>query len=216
MQSADGPSLFSAGLADLELKLDEAVFDLYELTDAERDLIRNMCETGLDLFYNHVKSDAAKPVAPDRPSGRTGTLGDLPPDERGLEGYLRAFLETWNRELEPDGEFRWQVIRPGAKAPLLGIVFSTQYKDSPLSPVADGDQAEWARLLRRLDQGLLTSWQQSRFYIDGLVRVVTNTDCIIIKRNERRHWTRSAAREDAEAALLQAMHLQEAARGSSG
>ncbi len=215
VQSADGPSLFNAGLADLERELDEAVFDLYDLTDAERDLVRDMCETGLDLFYNHVKSDAVKPVAPDRPSGRTGTVGDLPSDAPGLEGYLRAFLESWNRELEPNGEFRWQVIRPGAKTPLLGIVFSTQYKDSPLPPVTDGDEAEWARLLHRLNEGILTNWQQSRFYIDGLVREVTDTDCIIIKRNERRHWTRSAAREDAEAALLGALHLQEATRGSS-
>ncbi len=211
---AGDASLFGTRLHDLECELDEAVFDLYELTDAERDLVHDMCETGLDLFYNHVKSDAAKPVVPDRPSGRTGTVADLPPDERGLEGYLRAFLETWNREVEPNGEFRWQVIRPGVQPPLLGIVFSTQYRDSPLSPVTGGDEAEWARLLRRLHEGLLTSWQQSRFYIDGLVRVVTDTDCIIIKRNERRHWTRSAAREDAEAALLRALQLQQATRGS--
>jgi len=213
VQSADGPSLFGAGLADLERELDEAVFDLYDLTDAERDLVRDMCETGLDLFYNHVKSDAAKPVTPDRPGERTGTVADLPPDERGLEGYLRAFLETWNREVEPDGEFRWQVIRPGADAPLLGIVFSTQYKDTPLPPVTDGNEAEWSSLLHRLNEGILTNWERSRFYIDGLVREVTDTDCIIIKRNERRHWTRSAAREDAEAALLQALHLQQATRG---
>lgn len=213
VQSADGQSLFNAGLADLERKLDEAVFDLYELTDAERDLIRDMCETGLDLFYNHVKSDATKSVVPDRPGERTGTVADLPTDERGLEGYLHAFLETWNREVEPSGEFRWQVIRPGTDAPLLGIVFSTQYKDSPLPPVTDRDEAEWSSLLRRLNEGILTNWQRSRFYIDGLVRVVTDTDCIIIKRNERRHWTRSAAREDAEAALLQALQLQQATRG---
>ena len=210
------PTFFDADLVDPERELDEAIFDLYELNGAERDLVRDMCETGLDLFYNHVKSDAARPVAPDRPSGRTGTVGDLPPDERGLEGYLRAFLDSWNRELEPDGEFRWQVIQPGADAPLLGIVFSTQYKDSPLPPVTDADEAEWAKLLRRLNEDILTNWQRSRFYIDGLVREVTDTDCIIIKRNERRHWTRSAAREDAEAALLQALHLQEATRGSSG
>ena len=161
-----------------------------------------------------MKSDAAKPLVPGRPGKSDATVVDLPRNERGLEGYLEVFLEAWNRELEPNGEVRWQVIRPSEDAPLLGVVFSTQYKATPLAPVADSDAAEWAKLLRRLDRGLLTSWQQSRFYIDGLVRVVTDTDCIIIKRNERRHWTRSAAREDAEVALLQALQLQQATRGA--
>ncbi|HUU83792.1 MAG TPA: N-6 DNA methylase [Phycisphaerae bacterium] len=208
------PTLFSAGVAELERQLDEAVFDLYELTEAERDLVRDMCDIGLDLYYNHEGSDAAKPVVPDRPKQRAGTVSDLPTDEQGLEGYLRAFLGMWNREVQPDGEFRWQVIRPATNAPLLGVVFSTQYKDSPLPPLTDSDEAEWSSLLHRLNEGILTNWERSRFYIDGLVREVTDTDCIIIKRNERRHWTRSAAREDAEAALLQALRLQQATRGA--
>jgi len=45
-----------------------------------------------------------------------------------------------------------------------------------------------------------------------MIRVVSDTDIYIIKRDERRLWTRSMAREDAEATLLQAMNLQEAAR----
>jgi hypothetical protein len=48
-----------------------------------------------------------------------------------------------------------------------------------------------------------------KVYVDGMIRVVSDTDIIIIKRNERRLWTRSLAREDAEATLLQAMRLQE-------
>jgi hypothetical protein len=208
----DAP-LLNSRLAELEHKLDDAVFDLYELTEAERDLVRDMCVTGLDLFYNHVKSDAVKHVAQDRPKKRAGTVADLPHNEAGLEAYLRAFLEIWNRELEPTGEFRWQVIRPGADAPLVGAVFSTQFKDTPLPAVSYSEQAEWERVLTHLNTGMLKEWQQGRLYIDGLVRVVTDTDCIIIKRNERRFWTRSAAREDAEAALLQALQLQQAKRG---
>jgi hypothetical protein len=46
--------------------------------------------------------------------------------------------------------------------------------------------------------------------MDGLVRVVTDTEIFIIKRDERWLWTRSMAREDAEAAMLQVIHLQDA------
>ena len=56
------------------------------------------------------------------------------------------------------------------------------------------------------------SWQSAgtqRIYIDGMVRVVADTDIVIIKRNERRFWTSSAARDDAEATMLLAMQLGE-------
>jgi hypothetical protein len=37
--------------SELEHELDEAVFDLYNLTVAERELVREMCAVGLDLFW---------------------------------------------------------------------------------------------------------------------------------------------------------------------
>ena len=48
-----------------------------------------------------------------------------------------------------------------------------------------------------------------QIYIDNMVRVVADTEICIIKRDERMLWTRSMAREDAEATLVQAMYLQE-------
>ena len=45
-------------------------------------------------------------------------------------------------------------------------------------------------------------------YIDGMTRIVGENDIAIIKRNERRLWTRTAAREDAEATQLQAVRKQ--------
>jgi hypothetical protein len=49
-----------------------------------------------------------------------------------------------------------------------------------------------------------------------MIRVVSDTQIIIIKRNEMRLWTRSMAREDAEATLLQAIHLQETTQSDGG
>ena len=51
-----------AKLTKLEGELDEAVFELYELAESERDLIRDMCRVGLDLLYRGMKSSALKPV----------------------------------------------------------------------------------------------------------------------------------------------------------
>ena len=37
-------------LPHLERQLDDSIFDLYELNSAERDLVKEMCSSGLDLF----------------------------------------------------------------------------------------------------------------------------------------------------------------------
>ncbi|HEG44322.1 MAG TPA: N-6 DNA methylase [Phycisphaerales bacterium] len=199
----------------LERELDDAIFDLYGLNEAERDLIRDMCEYGLELFYNNIKSEATKPVETDRPKGNCGVIGDIHARrdwQKGFEGYIRTFLQIWNRELEPDGEFRWQLIRPGRHIPMVAMVFSTQDKKKPLGPIKGDNMAQWNNVLRQLDKTLLTPVSK-RVYIDGLVRAVSDTDIMIIKRNERRLWTRSMAREDAEATLLKAMNLRESTRG---
>ena len=211
----DEENLFNQELSKIEYDLDEAIFDLYELNEGDRDLIKDMCDSGLDLFYNNVKSQATKPVEADRPKKNCGVIGDIRGRrdwQKGFEGYIRTFLQIWNRELEPGGEFRWQLIRPGRNIPMVAMVFSTQDKKKPLGPIKGDNMAQWKNVLRQLDKTLLTPVSK-RVYIDGLVRAVSDTDIMIIKRNERRLWTRSMAREDAEATLLQAMNLQESARG---
>ena len=211
----DGTTLTFGQTLQLEHDLDEAIFDLYELNEAERDLIRDMCEYGLDLFYNNVDSKAVTSVDASRPKDNCGVFNDIPTRrdcQQGLEGYIRSFLQIWNRELGTDSEFRWQVIRPSRNIPMVAIVFSTQYKKKPLGPVKESDMAQWNNVLKKLDNTSLTPISK-RVYIDGVVRAVSDTDIMIIKRNERRLWTRSMAREDAEATLLQAIHLQESSRG---
>ena len=206
----DGTTMTFDRTLQLEHDLDEAIFDLYELNEAERDLIRDMCEYGLDLFYNNVKSKAVQPVEANGPGSDCGVLRDVPTRrelQKGFEGYIRTFLCVWNRELEPDGEFRWQLIRPGSKIPMVAMVFSTQYKNKPLGVIKGDDTAQWKSVLQKLDRSLPTQISK-RLYIDGELRAVSDTDIMIIKRNERRLWTRSMAREDAEATLLQAMNMQ--------
>ena len=193
----------------LERELNEAIFDLYGLIEPERDLIRDMVEIGLDFFYKPKDSDAVKTVRR-YPLSSQGVANDLPAnreEERGLEGYLHAFLQLWNREFETGGEFRWHIISP-ANIPMLAVVFTTQTKGDVLPELTSSDEEEWVNLLKQCDKILLQPVSRN-IYIDGMVRAVTDTDIIVINRNEQRLWTRSQAREDAEATLLQAMQLQD-------
>lgn len=204
---------------ELEGELNEAIFDLYRLTESERDLVRDMCEAGLDLFYKHVNSRAAQSLShnlPPQDYGLLQTIRQGPAPRESLEGYLRAFLRVWNKEMEPDSEFRWQVIRqwqvvrPSKNPPMIAVVFSTQYKESPLPYPNRSDEEEWSKILQRLSEHSIHHYGSSQIYIDGLVRILVDPDIIIIKRNQQRLWTPSMAREDAEATMLQAMRVQEA------
>ncbi|MCP4363514.1 MAG: N-6 DNA methylase, partial [Chloroflexi bacterium] len=199
---------------NLEKRLDEAIFELYDLSESECDLILDMCETGLEFFYRGGNSKAIKPVEPH--PDLQGTLVNLHGErykERGLEGYLYAFLQMWNRELASlGGEFRWRVVRP-SHVPMLAVVFTTQEMNEALPAIERTEEDEWQHLLHRLNETLRQP-VSSQIYIDGMVRTVTDTNIFIIKRNERRLWTRSLACEDAEATLLQAMILQESVNQS--
>ena len=221
-KEVEDDNLFTSGhtgneVRELEADLDTAVFDLYGLAEDERDQITDMCTYGLDLFYRHFEGNAVKRIDQQHLPNTSGNLVDLLARQDGqgdITGYLRTFLQIWNRELEPDGEFHWEVIGAEHGTPMLAVIFTTQAKGerSPVRRTADRNQ--WESVLRCLDDSLGTPVDSRMIYIDGFVRLVSDTEIMIIKRNERRSGRKTAVREDAEATLLQAVHLQQAKEGS--
>jgi type I restriction-modification system DNA methylase subunit len=204
----------SPAIAELENRLDNAIFDLFELSEAERDLVRDLCDTGLEYFYSASKSVASQAFISGASRVIHGTYADLKEEEKALKGfkeYLRIFLEVWNRELEPEGEFSWKIIFPSDEDAMVGVVFSTRKKGRAPKQVATPPRNEWNEILLSLGENMMVPFGSKSIYLDGMVRGVTNEQIIIIKRNENRFWTRSMAREDAEATLVQAMN-----RGSAG
>ena len=91
---------------------------------------------------------------------------------------------------------------------MLAVVFSTEEPKTPLPEPSKSLEESWQSVLGLLGKSSLQPYHARQVFIDGMVRVVTETDIVLIKRNERRLWTRSAAREDAEAALHQIIRAQ--------
>lgn len=214
-------TLFTDGLStdeivkqqvEMESELDEAVFDLYELMPAERDLVRDMCTYGIDLFYNAQKSLAVHALDFSKWTLRCGTAREIPKEMSGLSPYLYGFLASWNQQLAPECEFNWRVVRPSDRTSLLALCFSIQKRGAKSAPQEYGDDQAWNEALACIDENALTPHGSRRIFIDGLIRSVSDQQITIIKRDERRLWTASAGREDAEATLLQAIRLQELRR----
>ncbi|WP_164020209.1 HsdM family class I SAM-dependent methyltransferase [Pyxidicoccus trucidator] len=208
----DSAPLFEQEIQKLESELDEAVFDLYELNEADRDLVRDMSRFGLDFYYRRSSSNGVAPLR--LPSVRHGLASDLPQRKAdGLIGYLQVFLRQWNAELVPDGELGWEAIEGPSGAPILALLFCTTPKGDKPSWVTDDSSAAWADVLGHMEKNSLVALDaQKMIYTDTFIRAVSEHEILIVKRNEQRFWTRSMAREDADTTLVQAMRLSEQSR----
>jgi hypothetical protein len=206
----DAEAVKTAPLSLYLERLNEAVFDLFELSESDRDLVRDFIDYNYDLFEKGPKSLALCRANSSLEifQGTIDNLSQRAPLEQ-LEGYLYSFLQVWNRELQPGGEFHWRLIQP-TNIPMLAVLFTTQEKYAgDFGPANDVD--EWEQVLAKCDVALQAPVSR-RVYLDGIIRAVSDTFILIVKRDERRLWTRSMAREDAEATLLQAVNLQEQAQ----
>ena len=178
-------------------EIDEGVADLFELTDSERNLIADFWST---QWSNAVLQLSEK--------GETeGTEADLDPNsQQGIEPYLRVLLRAWNRRLGDKGEFAWRVWQD-PKSRVVAVVLETRElgANSPPRPASE-DGGSWLEALRRL--GVQWDAPQGKSILRyGMVRAVTDTAIAVVKRDEQRLWTATAARQDADATAAQLMSI---------
>lgn len=202
--ASTGKILSPARRRELEAKLDDSVFQLYGLGEEEIDLIRDFCNTGLDFYYRRDESDAAKPALAQTPDPKCGNAASVPDGAFGQ--YLRVFMEGWSTYLAADEELWWEVQTSPHGDSMLAMVFTIHERSRARGRALVEDDS-WHVVLQRLDEALRERIS-SRIYVEGLARAVTDDSIIIIKRNERRLWTKSMAREDAEATMVQAMNRE--------
>ena len=172
-----------------EAELDEAVFELYGLNEEQKDLIRDFCEVTLPFFY--------------KPFDSIGAMQAVEKNELSwIEKYVHIFGRRWNAYLDKDEEMRAEV-HLGAHDNMVAIEFYPADKGDPWNLKSKNDS--WGYILEQLGNTLPQPMGTSQIVLDGFVQVVSDSGIIIIKRNEKRFWTRSLAREDAEATICKRM-----------
>lgn len=204
LSSDKGP--VARSLKAMPQELDEAVFDLFDATEPERDLIQDFMNYTLPLVGHRTKWLNQETV--EMGERRRGTAVDLAAasDASHLDRYLSVFLQRWNYELAPRGEFSW-FVAAAPRAPMFAVVFETLERGTGPFVVSDADDQNWRSVLEHLGQTLEFPLTTS-IRTAGTLRCVGDRSIVIVKRNEKRLWTASAAREDAEATILQAINLQ--------
>ncbi|MFH1634288.1 MAG: hypothetical protein ABIG63_09815 [Chloroflexota bacterium] len=182
------PSLFdpnTPGWRAMQDELDEAIFDLYQLSDAQRDLVRDLCKVTLEFFYEGIDSQAVK----------------YPPVE-WLAEYRDTFLDVWGERLASRGkELEAQIYAPHHGL-LVGMAFELKDLDTSIVNTPVTDNSEWQYWFRRLSKSLQKEYT-ARIYIDSVVKALSDSSIFIVKRAERRLWTKSQARQDAQELLTE-------------
>lgn len=173
----------------LEAELDKAVFDLYELSEDQQDLIRDCCEITLPFFYHPYKSMGVLPAIDNM-------------DITWIQKYAKIFANRWKPYLNKDEVMRADV-HIGASGNLIALEFY---------PADDGDNwdlapkdSSWNHVLDEISKALPKPMGTSQIVLDGVVQAISDDAIIIIKRNVKRFWTRSLAREDADSTLCKRM-----------
>lgn len=189
----DGPTLFSPEQPHwhtTQEELDEAIFDLYELSEPQRDLVRDLCQTTLEFFYEGTQSQAVQP-----------------PSIKWLENYQSAFLELWQERLAAQGkELEMRIFAP-RHALLVGMSFELVDLGTALRHEPVTDDSTWQQWFRRLGDTLRQRLTEN-IYIDRTFKELTDSSIILIKRAERRLWTKSMARQDAQELLMEVFKLE--------
>ncbi|NTV27464.1 MAG: N-6 DNA methylase [Methanothrix sp.] len=183
-----GPLFEDADWKSRQARLDNAVFDLYELSERQRDLVKDFCDSVLEFFYAGAKSEAVKA-----------------PSREELELYRQAFLELWDKRLPSHNKYLETMIYAPSNGLLCGLVF--QLKDghrisSQISSEASDSDREMRDLFQRLSS-VLRDQVSRNIYTDRVLKVLTDSAMCIVKRAEKRYWTRSQARQDASELLTE-------------
>jgi len=172
-----------------EQRLDDAVFDLYDFTEEQRDLIKDCCDVTLPFFYQPYSSISAMPAIFER-------------DISWIKNYAEAFAKRWQPYLADDEIIRGD-IHIGASKNVIAFEFYPADQGDSWDLVPKYDQ--WQRILDELSEAMKIPIGTSEIIQEGIIQVVTDDSIIVIKRNEKRFWTRSLAREDADSTITQRM-----------
>ncbi|MDM8520181.1 N-6 DNA methylase [Anaerolineales bacterium HSG6] len=174
----------------LQDELDNTIFKLYELSDAQCDLVRDLCQVTLEYFYESTNAQALKP-----------------PTIEQLETYRDTFLGFWQERLKPKGKGLISRIYAPHHGLLVGMAFELVDIDDVIHHAPITDSAEWQRWYRRLSKTLRQEYH-SGIYIDSVVKYLSGSSMFLIKRAERRLWTKSQAHQDAHELLTEIFKLE--------
>jgi hypothetical protein len=171
--------------------INDLVFDIYGLHPVERQLVEDTLTYGIG-FFNWAKRKTRKP---------RGAAPVKPPDIPMLKAYAKIFVQVATSLLQVKGQtLQATVYKNGA--PLTVLSFDLVNLDDARPVQVMTQTGAMREKLRELNDLALRKNTPS-FYTRRHVRIYDGKQVSIIRPSERRFWSRSRARVDADAFLAE-------------
>ena len=180
-----------AAIRGHEEAIAELVFDIYDLTPAERQLVRDTVEYTIDFFYWSQKAQR-----------RPGTARSVqPPDATMLKGYADTFVDTVTSLMRYQGQTLDACVYYN-DVPLSVAAFEIVTATRPRETRTIESASELQKVLVRLDRQLLEE-RAPGVYMRRHVRIYDGARLYLVRPSERRFWTRSQAYVDADDIIVE-------------
>lgn len=176
-----------------ESEIEHIVAELFDLLPTEKILIEDFVKYSIDLFLRSENSIALEPIDP---------YGDL------LVEYAKMLQDTLNHEFED--ETIMITTKPYAPNPdrSLCLVIAS-FVNAGHKPNVEIRQSnpEFDSCLMKLNDDSIQK-HSPNIFVQKHILLVSGDDVFILKPNQKRHWTRSSAIEDAYTIVGEIMNQQ--------
>jgi hypothetical protein len=174
-------------------RIDELVFDIYDVTPIEQQLIKDMIDYEIEFFEwskrkkRSIDDEEARPVRP--------------PEVSMLKEYAQEFIEVTMSLLHYQNQtLNARIYQDGA--PLSVVEFELVQISDAQAVHFISESKELRNLLYRLDRRLWER-QASTLYTRRHVRIYDGPRFYVVRPSERRLWTRSQAYADADSFIAE-------------
>ncbi|HYT36905.1 MAG TPA: N-6 DNA methylase [Ktedonobacteraceae bacterium] len=192
--------LLSGGYEDdlrkLKDGIDDLVFDLYDLSRIERQLVQDMVEYGIEFFYWSERKQRKLN------DSKFNTIKN--PGTQMLMEYAENFVDTVTALLRYQNQtLNAAIFQDDAPLSVVGFELAS------LSEAREVKLFEESQILqdtlRKLDR-LLLEKHTPTLYTRRHIRIYDDPWLYLVRPSERRFWTRSQARADADSFIMEMLN----------
>jgi hypothetical protein len=176
-------------MIQLEKEIDKYLYELFQLSEYERSLIEDFLQYGLDLFVSGERSLALKKAT-----------------NSEIERYTQFLSRSINELLEFGGQMHcWARIYNLSNSPLqmVAVVFNTAHKAGYIEKM--GAAPHLNDLLIEIERHTYEKHSES-IYFRKIIKYYKGDTLYLLKPNEKRFWSRSAALNDADEIVLETIN----------
>jgi type I restriction-modification system DNA methylase subunit len=171
----------------IEKQIDQIIYnDILKLTADEQIVIQDTLDYSLDLFEKQEKSKAVLPV------------NDIDVYSKRINKEINDWLDDDNLKISATHYF----IDRNCPLYLVKLSFGNQQKETQIS------KENIYQELKKIDEKLWNK-ESENLYFRKKLNYFDGNDIYIIKPNQRRFWSQTAAMEDSKSLLVEILNMKE-------